>query len=214
MGRRALLAASAEPFTPSGDSRRVASITLDRSMTGGIASADASADQGLLVVVEPRDRAGRTIDAPGELNVVVLDPALKGDAARVARWDFPAAETAAMFRRTGSSRAIHLTMTWPSDPPKHNKLHLYVRYVTADGRRLNLDQPIEVALPSDKTAQWTRGKADGRVEQTAAIDSAASWRTSEIPAVATVAAVAPAPQATTRPDAQTPQRPKWSPERQ
>ena len=47
-------------FDPSGDSRHVASIALDRTLTGGINSGDGSGDQGLLVVVEPRDRAGRT----------------------------------------------------------------------------------------------------------------------------------------------------------
>jgi len=49
----------------------------------------------LLVVVEPRDRTGRTVDAPANMSVVVIDPALEGNAARVARWDFTVAETAA-----------------------------------------------------------------------------------------------------------------------
>ena len=44
------------------------------------------------------------------MSVVVIDPALDGNAARVARWDFTAAETAAMFRRSGAALAIHLTM--------------------------------------------------------------------------------------------------------
>jgi hypothetical protein len=145
---------SAVPFTPTADSRRVAAIALDRSLTGGIASDDGSGDQGLLVVVEPRDRAGRSVDAPAEMSVVVLDPAIQGDASLLSRWDFSAAETAAMFRRAGHSRAIHLTTTWTGDAPKHNKLHLYVRYVTTDGRKLEADQPIEVALAGQRTAGW------------------------------------------------------------
>jgi hypothetical protein len=152
--RMASRSASAEPFTPSGDSRQVASIVLDRILTGGISEESGSGDQGILVVVEPRDRKGRTIDAPAEMSVVVIDPAVEGDAARVARWDFTPAETAALFRRTGSSQAIHLTTVWPADPPTHNKLHLFVRYVTADGRKLQAEKPIEVALAGDKTARW------------------------------------------------------------
>jgi hypothetical protein len=34
-------------------------------------------------------------------------------------------------------------------------LQLFVRYITADGRRLESNQPIEIALPGDKTARWT-----------------------------------------------------------
>ena len=146
---------SAVAFTPSGDSRRVAAIALNRSLTGGINTGQSPGDQGLLVVVEPRDHAGRTLDAPAEMAVVVLDPALKGDAMRVARWDFSAAEIAAMFRRTGAREAIHITTTWPGDPPVHDKLRLFVRYVTADGRKLQADMPIEVALPGDETARWS-----------------------------------------------------------
>ena len=99
------------PFTPSGDSRRVAAIALNRALTGGISAETGVGDRGLLVVVEPRDRAGRTIDAPAEMSVVLIDPALDGNAARVARWDFSAAETAAMFRRSGSG---------PGDSPDHD----------------------------------------------------------------------------------------------
>lgn len=147
-------------FTPSGDSRQAASITIDPVLTGGINSGDRSGDQGVLVVVEPRNQSGQTIDAPAEMSVVVLDPAsldAQGKAARVGRWDFTAAETAALFRRTESSRAVHLAMAWPNEGPKHNKLHVFVRYMTADGRRLETDRAIEVALPGEQQAGWTPG---------------------------------------------------------
>ena len=140
-------------MTPSSDNRRVVSIALNRTMTGGIGAEDRSGDSGLLVVVEPRDREGRSVDAPAAMCVVVLDPAAQGEAVRVARWDFSAAETTAMFRRSGSTAAIHLTMTWPHGPPKHNNLRLFVRYMTADGRKLQAEQAIEVALPGDRTVQ-------------------------------------------------------------
>ena len=120
--RKALLAAcrhfrgrSAVPFTPSSSSRSVASIALDPTLTGGIGSNDSSGDKGLLVVVQPRDAQGRTVDAPAVMNVAVFDPAFEGDAARLARWDFTAAETAALFRRTDAGAAIHLAMAWPEE---------------------------------------------------------------------------------------------------
>lgn len=157
-GRVTLASRAGTPFKPSGDSRRVAAIALNRTMTGGIGGEGGPGDQGILAVVEPRDRSGRIVDAPAEMSVVVIDPSLEGNAARVARWDFSAAETAGMFRRAGSGQAIHLATAWPAEPPKHGKLHLFVRYVTADGRKLQTDMPIEVALPGDKTARWNRSE--------------------------------------------------------
>jgi hypothetical protein len=203
-GRFALASRSAaEPFTPAGDSRQVASIALNRTLTGGIGAESGPGDQGLLVVVEPRDRAGRTVDAPGEMSVVVIDPALDGDAARVARWDFTAAETAAMFRRTGAQRAIHVTTAWPAEPPRHNQLNLFVRYVTIDGRKLQADQKIEVALPGDKTARSNPDDRPARNEP--------AWQRDEPP----VARVPDrAARMATRTDPLRPSRPVWSPERQ
>ena len=42
-------------------------------------------------------------------------------------------------------------MAWPDGPPKHHKLHVFVRYVTADGRKLQTDGPIDVG-PREKAA--------------------------------------------------------------
>jgi hypothetical protein len=199
------------PFSPKGQSRHVASITLDRALTGGISSGDNSGDRGLLVVVVPRDAAGRIIDAPAEMNVAVLDPALPGEAARVARWNFTAAETASLFCRTSSGPAIHLAMGWPDNPPKHNKLHVYVRYITADGRQLEANQPIEIALPGDRVARWTPAdpsrSADVPMEREPAPDS---WRHSETPTARTPG---PEPRMASRSADPAPDRPVWSPER-
>jgi len=208
------LSGTAEPFTPKGDSRRVASIVLDKTLTGGIAANDASGDQGVLVVVEPRDADGRPLDAPAEVNVAVLDPALPGEEARVARWNFSAAETAALFRRIGSGGAMHLAMAWPEKPPQHNKLHLFVRYLTADGRKLTADQPIEIALPGERTARWTHVDPSPRgapsVERESA-PSAGAWRAGETP-TARRAAATPA-RVASRPTEPKLERPVWSPER-
>jgi hypothetical protein len=208
----AALAASAVAFNPSGDSRRVAAIEVDKTLTGGINSGDRAGDQGLLVVVEPHDRAGRPIDAPAEVNVAVLDPAMKGEAARVARWDFTAAETASLFRRTNSGGAMHLAMAWPKDPPKHNKLHLFVRYMTADGRRLESNQPIEIALPGDPPARWMAAEPSRPVDPPLERDAApGSWRMSEGPPPSRTSN--PPPYMATRTSESRPERPVWSPER-
>jgi hypothetical protein len=177
---------SGQPLAPAGDSRRVQSITLNRTLTGSILGDDHIGDQGLLVVVEPRDADGRTVDAPAEINVAVLDPALRDEACRVARWDFTPAETAALFRRGGSGQAIHLAVAWPAKRPVHRKLHLFVRYMTADGRQLKTDQPIEVVLPGDQADHGTTA------------DTPANGRS---------------PHAAARGDESAPQRPIWSPDR-
>jgi len=160
---------------PMEDSRLTASIALDRSLTGGIPGTDGGRDSGLLVVVEPRDANGRVIAAPAEMVVVLLDSALRdedGMAACVARWEFSASQTASMWRRRGPEGAIHLTLTWPDAPPQHDQLHLFVRYITRDGRNLEANQPIELAR-SGATASKPH---DHRANGPAATQAAASSR--------------------------------------
>jgi hypothetical protein len=142
-----------QKVVPAGDSRQVAAIALDPASCLGIAAEDGSGNRGLLAVIQPLDAAGRPIAAAADVSVAVLDPAIveeDGRAYRVARWDFTAAEISELFRGSGTNWAIHLKMAWPADPPEHNRLHLFVRYQTADGRLLEADCPIEVALPGDR----------------------------------------------------------------
>lgn len=128
----------------SSDNSSVAQITLHPALTGGIGASDQPGDKGLLVVVEPRDFGGNIVNTPGNISVALLDPALSGEQARLARWDFSAAETQGMIR-TGSQPGIHLRLPWTSTPA-HDRLKVFVRYTTRDGRRLQADRLIGVAL--------------------------------------------------------------------
>jgi len=126
------------------DHGRVARITLHDTVTGGYNMDGQAGDEGIVIVVRPRDAEGRLIEAPAPVTVVVLDPALSGEAARVARWDFTAEEVAARCGRSGDGEGIRLEMVWPADPPQHDRLHLFVRYRTDDGRALEADREIRI----------------------------------------------------------------------
>ena len=125
------------------DNRPVAQITLHPALTGGIGGGRLG-DEGLLVVVEPRDFGGNIVNAPGDISVALLDPALSGEQARLARWDFAAAQTEGMTH-TGSQPGIHLRLPWRSTPA-HDRLKVFVRYTTYDGRKLQAERLIAVAL--------------------------------------------------------------------
>ncbi len=144
---------------PADDNRVVWQITLHPSLTGGIGNG-ASGDQGLLVVVEPRDQAGNILLAPGQTSVALIDPALTGEQARLARWDFSAADTERALHR-GAEPGIHLRLPWRY-VPSHDRLKVFVRYNTRDGRKLQAEQTIAVALGDDEAAFAVRADAGER----------------------------------------------------
>ncbi|NUQ61759.1 MAG: hypothetical protein HUU20_04675 [Pirellulales bacterium] len=124
------------------DAAEIAAISIRKEQTSGFNLDGRNGDDGVRALIEPRDAAGRPCQAAGPISVVVLDPALSGDAARVARWDFTPEEISQMAADDG----IRLEMVWPQSPPSHSRLKLYVRYTTDDGRRLEANCPIEVAI--------------------------------------------------------------------
>lgn len=125
----------------------VTQVTLNRKLTGGHNTDGHPGDEGVLVVIEPLNAAGELVEVPGEVSIVVLDPAFDDDAARVARWDFNSKEAAAHIKRTPMGDGLHFDLPWPHSPPVHRVLNLYVRYTTADGRRLQVEKQIEVEPP-------------------------------------------------------------------
>ena len=131
-------------------------ITLNRLLTGGFNSDDEPGDDGIMAVVEPRNAAGQIINVPGKLSVVVLDPSLPQRESRVARWDFAPSEAAVQFHESLLGRGIHLELPWPQGSPTSRQLHLYVRYVFADGAEFRTDQPIDVEISGARSAdRWT-----------------------------------------------------------
>jgi hypothetical protein len=153
------------------DNNSVAQITLHPALTGGIGTGSRPGDEGLMVVVEPRDFGGNIVNVPGDISVALLDPALAGDEARLARWDFVAAETQGMIR-TGSQPGIHLRLPWNSAPP-HDRLKVFVRYTTRDGRKLQAERLISVALggpPPERDVML-----DSRAAETASRPQRPEW---------------------------------------
>ena len=181
-------------------SRNVAQITLNRALTGGLAASDHAGDQGLMVVVEPRDAQGRRIDALGDLHVTAVDPASSGAAAQAGRWEFTAAETA-VLPSGAPGGGIHLNLPWPDGPPKSHQLRLHVSYVTAAGRKFEVDQPVEVALAGDPADG--RGSAEhGPLGSSPPAGAAAAWSPESSGIRMATGTSSPAPP-----------RPTWSPER-
>lgn len=128
------------------NTRRLERIELNPSFTGGWDADGRPGDDGIQVLIEPRTATGQLIPAVGAVSLVVVDPALTGQEARVARWDIPVTEIGDAFTQTPFGEGIALWLPWPERVPVHSRLHLFVRLITVDGRKLERDMPIQVTL--------------------------------------------------------------------
>ncbi len=132
---------------PPADPHRAAKIVLNKRLTGGRNSDNRAGDEALSVVFEPRNSADQLIRAPGEVSIVVLDPAESGAAARVARWDFNTNDALSHFHTNGAAHGYRFELPWSGKPPTHDQLELFVRLKTPDGQRLIAAQTIRIVVP-------------------------------------------------------------------
>jgi hypothetical protein len=124
-------------------------------LTGGADFDGQPGDDGLAVVLEPRNGADQYVPQAGPVSVVVLDPARQGDAARVARWDFDLSATRQKLAAASPARGLKFELPWPAAPPANSHLKVFVRYETPDGRRLTTDREVYLASANETRPGWT-----------------------------------------------------------
>lgn len=139
------------------DDPRITHLFLDPARTGGSDFDAQPGDDGIAVVLEPRNEADDFVPLSGPLSIVALDYARRdeGDAARVARWDLDAKQVNQALRNNGQERGIQLRLRWPQQPPQNSRLLLAVRFTTADGRQLEARRDIFVSPPGQLSQRWT-----------------------------------------------------------
>lgn len=135
--------------------RHVTAIHINPRLTGGYDFDKQPGDEGVMVVIEPRNRNGQYVDETGQLSIVVLDPQKEGKDAYVARWDFESYEAQEKMKRSLLGKGIHMQLPWPGGYPESETLVLFVRYETPDGRKIEQKKEIRVQLPLKISSRWT-----------------------------------------------------------
>ena len=124
-------------------------ITLNADETVAISGGD---DDGLVVVLEPRDGSGKLVRAAGQIAIAVWDQGLldehRGNRARQSEaqmgvWTFTTSEVQGHLDQSSDGR-IRIELPWPHRPPEHGRVRVYVRYVTHNGKELRAELPLVV----------------------------------------------------------------------
>ena len=201
--------------------KKITHVTLSPLFTGGADFDSQPGDDGLCVVVEPRNAGEEYVLEAGPISIVVLDPSRQGDAARVARWDFDLSAARQKLAGSAATTGIKLELPWPATPPAANRLHLFVRYETADGRKLQTDREIFLTPPGQVSSRWTPRTAQRQRPAVESPQTVPSHPAATTPAVAPASAVLtdppqpPSPPSSLSSNDAAPRstRPTWSPHR-
>jgi hypothetical protein len=146
--------ASADKLNPDTEVDR---ISLNPALTGALDRHGNATNELLSVVIDQRDSRDVRVVAPGDISIVVVDPALEGREAKIARWDFDSEEVARHVRRNRDGGSLQFELPWPK-PPEHSDLRLFVRFTAFDGRKLEANLPIEARLTDTSERHWSKSK--------------------------------------------------------
>lgn len=185
--------------------------------TGGADLDGHAGDDGLVVVLQPRNASGEFVPRAGAISLVALDMDREGDEARVARWDFGADAVKQLIEAATSADGIKLELPWPDEEPAVTRLKLYVRYVGPGGQRLQIDREIFVRPAGQPLNRWTPRPLERERPGIQALEQAAEEPDSSAPRTASRESSPPLPPASLSGDTETtPERlsaPHWSPHR-
>ncbi|MEZ6105103.1 MAG: hypothetical protein R3B96_03090 [Pirellulaceae bacterium] len=134
----------------------VTEITIDPRQTRGFDRDGVIGDEGIVLVVHPRNQMGQSLPVFAPVLVSIIDPAEVDEAQRVGLWEFSAEELA--YRQppaaiNGQGMAIRLT--WPNGKPNHERLTVFVRYEADSGRTLEAKREVTINLGTDDQSAWS-----------------------------------------------------------
>lgn len=132
----------------SDDPFRAVTIGLHR-VTGGLDLDGQAGDDGLRVVVQPKDAGGDVVKRAGALEIELFDLAIDQGERRLGQWEFTVDQAAKEWVSgiLGAS-GYSFQIPWPGGKaPEHDHLTVLVRMTTLDGRPLTAQKDVTVQLP-------------------------------------------------------------------
>jgi hypothetical protein len=112
-------------------------------------------DDGLSLVIEPRNADDKYVPASAPLTISLIDPEESGEEQRIGLWKLTAEEVEPRIYHQGeASHGIQLTLPWQNHAPRNRKLLVFVRYETPEGEQLETSSEISVLLPQAGISSW------------------------------------------------------------
>lgn len=113
--------------------------------TGGVDEDGAPGDEGLMVVIAPRDEDGSAIKVPGRALVAAWEISPAGLKTPIGSWEIPADKLRASWKSGLISTGYFVAVPW-QNLPSSDRVRVAVRLTTTDGRAFEADRDVSVKV--------------------------------------------------------------------
>jgi hypothetical protein len=113
--------------------------------TGGVDEDGITGDEGLMVVVAPKDEDGAAIKVPARVDIAAWEITSAGIKNSIGVWSLPAEKVRPTWRSGFISSGYFVAVPWQTYPG-NEKVRVAVRLTTLDGRAFEADKDITVKV--------------------------------------------------------------------
>jgi hypothetical protein len=113
--------------------------------TGGVDEDGVAGDEGLMVVIAPRDEDGTAVKVPARVEIAAWEVSSAGLKQPIGTWSLSADKVRPTWRNGFISAGYFVTVPWQTYPSQE-KLRVAVRLTTLDGRAFEADKDISVKV--------------------------------------------------------------------
>jgi hypothetical protein len=165
---------------------RVVELAFHPSLSRALNLDDRPDDDGLYLVLQPKNERGQMVPVAADLTIIALDPAREGKAGQVGRWDYSAAEVQSKLRPIGHEQGIHFQLPWNGPDPSADRVIVFGLYKFPDGRQVMGEKEIFISNDGSHKTVWTPRDSKG-------------YNPTEVAAASYIAPPSPAPSSNQRP---------------
>ncbi len=133
---------------------RVVELAFHPSLTRAINMDDRPDDDGLYLVLQPKNERGQMVPTGADLTIIVLDPARDGDQAKIGRWEYTADEVKDKLQPIGSEQGIHLRLPWNGPDPSADRVIIFALFKFENGRQVMGEKEIFLSSDGSHKTVW------------------------------------------------------------
>lgn len=133
---------------------RVVELAFHPTLSRAIDMDDRPDDDGLYLVLQPKNERGQMVPVAADLIVFALDPAREGDQAKIGRWEYSAADVQAKLQPIGSEQGIHLRLPWNGPDPSADRVIVFALFKFENGRQVMGEKEIYISSDGSHKTVW------------------------------------------------------------
>lgn len=147
--------------------KRIVELAFHPALSRAVSFDDDNQDDGLYLVLQPKNEQGQVVAIPGAIVVELYDPSRDAANAAIGRWSYSAVEVEGKIQPIGSKQGIHLTLPWNGPNPKSDRVAVVVTMQLENGRKVIGKREIFLNSGNGLKTVWTPRANRGDVQPAA-----------------------------------------------